>query len=185
MCHLDNPPPSRLEVVSRLRKGDILTHCFRPFPNAPARMRDGAVREEIIAARERGVIFDIGHGQGSFGFVTAEAMISAGFLPECISSDVHVLSIDGSAQSQLNTLSKFLALGVSLNDVIAASTSGPATAIGRPELGSLTPGSPGDATVLHLNEGNFEFTDVQGLTRTGNTQLTGYARVLGGRWHNP
>ncbi|MBT4406239.1 MAG: amidohydrolase family protein, partial [Acidiferrobacteraceae bacterium] len=98
---------------------------------------------------------------------------------------VHVLSIDGSAQSQLNTLSKFLALGVSLNDVIAASTSGPATAIGRPELGSLTPGSPGDATVLHLNEGNFEFTDVQGLIRTGNTQLTGYARVLGGRWHNP
>ena len=184
MCHLDNPPPSRLEVVSRLRKGDILTHCFRPFPNAPARMRDGAVREEIIAARERGVIFDIGHGGGSFGFVTAEAMIGAGFLPDCISSDVHVLSIDGSAQSQLNTLSKFLALGVSLNDVIAASTSGPAAAIGRPELGSLVPGSPGDATVLHLDEGSFEFTDVEGLIRTGNTRLAGDARVLGGRWHS-
>ena len=184
MCHLDNPPPSRLEVVSRLRKGDILTHCFRPFPNAPARMRDGAVREEIIAARERGVIFDIGHGQGSFGFVTAEAMIAAGFLPECISSDVHVLSIDGSAQSQLNTLSKFLALGVSLKDVIAASTSGPAAAIGRPELGSLKPGSPGDATILHLDKGSFEFTDVEGLIRTGNARLIGDARVLGGRWHS-
>jgi dihydroorotase len=184
MCHLDNPPPSRLEVVSRLRKGDILTHCFRPFPNAPARMRDGAVREEIIAARERGVIFDIGHGQGSFGFVAAEAMIGAGFLPECISSDVHVLSLDGSAQSQLNTLSKFLALGVSLSDVIAASTSGPAAAIDRPELGSLKPGSPGDATVLNLDEGSFEFTDVEGLIRTGNTRLTGDARVLGGCWHS-
>ena len=184
MCHLDNPPPSRLEVVSRLRKGDILTHCFRPFPNAPARMRDGAVREEIIAARERGVIFDIGHGQGSFGFVTAEAMIAADFLPECISSDVHVLSIDGSAQSQLNTMSKFLALGGSLNDVIAASTSGPASAIGRPSLGSLLPGTPGDATVLNFDQGDFEFTDVQGLVRTGNSRLTCEARVLSGRWHS-
>ena len=70
-----------------------------------------------------------------------------------------------------------------MNDVIAASTSGPATAIGRPELGSLVPGSPGDATVLHLDEGSFEFADVEGLVRTGNTRLTGDARVLGGRWH--
>src|SRR6202011_4909457 len=71
MAHLDHPPPSRLEVVSRLRRGDILTHCFRPFPNAPA-APDGSVREEIAAARERGVVFDIGHGGGSFGFRTAE-----------------------------------------------------------------------------------------------------------------
>ena len=69
MAHLDAPPPSRHEVVSRLRPGDILTHCFRPFPNAPVRA-DGRVRDEIIAARARGVIFDIGHGGGSFGFGT-------------------------------------------------------------------------------------------------------------------
>ena len=116
--------------------------------------------------------------------VTAEAMIAADFLPECISSDVHVLSIDGSAQSQLNTLSKFLALGVSLNDVIAASTSGPASAIGRPDLGSLIPGTPGDATVLNLDQGDFEFTDVEGLVRTGNSRLTCEARVLSGSWHS-
>ncbi len=88
MAHLDHPPPSRLEVLSRLRKGDILTHCFRPFPNAPAGP-DGRVREEVAAARERGVVFDIGHGGGSFGFRTAEAMLAAGFLPDVISSDVH------------------------------------------------------------------------------------------------
>ena len=98
------PPPSRLEVVSRLRPGDVLTHCFRPFPGAPAR-GDGAVREEIIAARERGVLFDIGHGKGSFGFATAESMLAAGFKPDCVSSDVHTLSIHGPAHDQLVTMS--------------------------------------------------------------------------------
>src|SRR6516225_3580725 len=88
MAHLDYPPPSRREVLSRLRKGDVLTHCFRPYPNAPYQP-GGGVREEVMAARERGVIFDIGHGGGSFGFGTTRAMLDAGFLPDCISSDVH------------------------------------------------------------------------------------------------
>ena len=110
MCHLDHPPPSRMEVVTRLRPGDVMTHCFRPFPGAPARARDGAIREEIVAARERGVLFDIGHGAGSFGFVTAEAMLAGGFQPDCISSDIHVLSIDGPVYNQLVTLSKFLGI---------------------------------------------------------------------------
>jgi dihydroorotase len=88
MAHLDNPPPSRLEVLTRLRRGDILTYCFRPFPNAPVQ-QDGRIREEVLEGRRRGVIFDIGHGSGSFGFRTAEAMLIAGFLPDVISSDVH------------------------------------------------------------------------------------------------
>ncbi len=182
MCHLDNPPPSRLEVVSRLRPGDVMTHCFRPFPGAPARARDGEVREEIIAARERGVVFDIGHGAGSFGFVTAEAMLEAGFKPDCISSDVHTMSIDGPAYDELVTLSKFLALGMSLPDVIAAATQGPANAIGKPELGSLAIGTPGDATILDIAEGRFEFEDVKGLTREGARRLVLRGMVLGGRW---
>ncbi len=77
MAHLDAPPPSRHEVVSRLRPGDILTHCFRPFPNAPVRA-DGKVRDEILAARARGVIFDIGHGGGSFGFGTTREHAGGG-----------------------------------------------------------------------------------------------------------
>ena len=182
MCHLDNPPPSRLEVVTRLRPGDVMTHCFRPFPGAPARARDGAVREEIIAARERGVLFDIGHGAGSFGFVTAEAMLEAGFQPDCISSDVHSISIDGPAYDELVTLSKFLALGMPLPDVIAAATRGPAQAIDKPELGSLAIGTPGDATVLDLAEGRFEFEDVKGLTREGRQRLVLEGMVLGGHW---
>ena len=171
MCHLDNPPPSRLAVVNRLRPGDIMTHCFRPFPGAPARARDGSVREEIVAARERGVLFDIGHGAGSFGFVSAEAMMSAGFKPDCISSDVHTLSIRGPAYDQLVTLSKFLALGMSLPEVIHASTAGPAQAIGKPGLGTLDVGTPGDISVLRLETGEFEFQDVHGLTRSGRERL--------------
>ena len=182
MCHLDNPPPSRMEVVSRLRPGDVMTHCFRPWPGAPARARDGFVREEIVAARERGVLFDIGHGAGSFGFVTAEAMLAGGFQPDCISSDIHVMSIDGPVYNQLVTLSKFLALGMPLVDVIKASTTGPANAIARPQLGTLALDTPADVTILRLVEGDFEFEDCQGLIRKGHQSLALEGMVLGGRW---
>jgi dihydroorotase len=184
MCHLDFPPPSRLEVVTRLRKGDVLTHCFRPFPNAPV-APEGGVREEIAAARERGVIFDIGHGQGSFGFGTARAMLAAGFLPDVISSDVHSLSIDGPAFDLLHTLSKFLVLGVPLPQVIRAATSAPAAAIKRPELGSLKPGSIGDATLIAIEEGEFTYHDVLAEPLKGNKKLAARGVVLGGKWWHP
>jgi dihydroorotase len=184
MCHLDFPPPSRLEVVSRLRKGDVLTHCFRPFPNAPAKP-EGGVREEIAAARERGVIFDIGHGQGSFGFGTARAMLAAGFLPDVISSDVHSLSIDGPAFDLLHTLSKFLVLGVPLPQVIKAATSAPAAAIGRPDLGTFKPGSVGDATLISIEEGDFTYHDVLAEPLKGNKKLAAKGVVIGGRWWHP
>ena len=108
MTHLDAPPPYRSEVMPLLRKGDILTHCFRPFPNTPV-APGGAVREDVLAARERGVVFDIGHGKGSFGYETAMAMLTRDFLPDVISSDIHVVSIDGPAYDLLTTMSKFLA----------------------------------------------------------------------------
>ncbi|HEV3176248.1 MAG TPA: amidohydrolase/deacetylase family metallohydrolase [Stellaceae bacterium] len=184
MCHLDFPPPSRLEVVTRLRKGDVLTHCFRPFPNAPV-APEGGVREEIAAARERGVIFDIGHGQGSFGFGTARAMLAAGFLPDVISSDVHSLSIDGPAFDLLHTLSKFLVLGVPLPQVIKAATSAPAAAINRPELGSFKPGSVGDATLISVDEGEFTYHDVLAEPLRGSKKLAARGVVLGGKWWHP
>jgi len=181
MAHLDNPPPSRLEVVSRLRKGDILTHCFRPFPNAPA-APDGSVREEIAAARERGVVFDIGHGGGSFGFRTAEAMLAAGFLPDVISSDVHALSINGPAYDQITTMSKLLSLGMSLNDVIRAGTIAAAKAVGHDDIGHLSPGAAGDATVIDLAEGAFEYRDVLGESRQGLSRLMASGLVVNGKW---
>ena len=184
MAHLDHPPPSRLEVLSRLRRGDILTHCFRPFPNAPV-LPDGRIREEVSEARRRGVIFDIGHGGGSFGFRTAEGMLAAGFLPDVISSDVHALSIKGPAFDQLVTVSKFLCLGMDLTEVIRASTLAPAAALGRADLGRLEIGAVGDATVLELVEGNFDYRDVLGEVRSGRWRLKARGLVVAGRWWHP
>jgi dihydroorotase len=180
MAHLDNPPPSRLEVLSRLRRGDILTHCFRPFPNAPVG-EDGRIREEVLEARRRGVIFDIGHGGGSFGFRTAEGMLAAGFLPDVISSDVHSLSINGPAFDQLVTMSKFLSLGMELADVIGASTAAPAAALGRSDIGRLEIGAVGDATLLELAEGEFDYRDVLGESRSGRWRLKVRGLVVAGR----
>ncbi len=184
MAHLDNPPPSRLEVLARLRRGDFLTHCFRPFPNAPVQ-QDGRIREEVLEARRRGVIFDIGHGSGSFGFRTAEAMLTAGFPPDVISSDVHALSIKGPAFDQLVTMSKFLCLGLELIDVIRASTAAPAAALGRTDIGRLEIGAVGDATVLELAEGDFEYRDVLGEARTGRRRLNARGLVVTGGWWYP
>ena len=184
MAHLDNPPPSRVEVLARLRRGDILTHCFRPFPNAPVK-EDGGIWEEVLEARRRGVVFDIGHGSGSFGFRTAEAMLAAGFLPDVISSDVHALSINGPAFDQLVTMSKFLCLGMELVDVIRAGTAVPAAALGRTDLGRLDVGAVGDATVLELAEGEFEYRDVLGEVRAARQELKLRGVVVGGRWWHP
>ena len=184
MAHLDNPPPSRLEVLTRLRRGDILTHCFRPFPNAPVQ-QNGQIREEVLEARRREVIFDVGHGSGSFGFRTTEAMLAAGFPPDVISSDVHALSIKGPAFDQLVTMSKFLCLGMELVDAIRASTAGPAAALRRTDIGRLEIGAVGDASVLELAEGNFEYRDVLGETRTGRQRLKARGLVVAGRWWHP
>jgi dihydroorotase len=184
MAHLDNPPPARHEVVSRLRPGDILTHCFRPFPNAPVRA-DGRVRDEILAARQRGVIFDIGHGGGSFGFGTTRKMLAAGFLPDVISSDVHAISIEGPAFDLLTTMSKFLCLGVDLATVIKLATVNPAAAIKRPDLGTLRVGSVGEATVIDQANGKFDYTDCIGEQLPGDKRLLSAGVVLAGRWWHP
>jgi len=170
MAHLDHPPPSRMEVLSRLRPGDVLTHCYRPFPAAPTTM-DGRVRDEVLAAKDMGVIFDIGHGKGSFSWQVAEAMMAAGLPPDCISSDVHTMSLPGPAVDQLVTLSKFLHLGMDLSDIIAASTINPAKAMGRPELGGLAVGGPGDATLLRIDHGAFPLTDANGVTVEARRRL--------------
>ena len=184
MAHLDAPPPSRREVVERLRPGDILTHCFRPFPNAPVRA-DGKVRDEILAARARGVIFDIGHGAGSFGFATTRGMLAAGFLPDVISSDVHTISIEGPAFDLLTTMSKFLCLGVDLSTVVKLATQTPAAAIKRPDLGTLRVGAPGEAAVLEISAGRFEYADSIGERLVGDQRLVSAGVVLAGRWWHP
>lgn len=184
MAHLDHPPPSRLEVLSRLRPGDVLTHCYRPFPSAPT-TPDGRVRDEVLAAREKGVIFDIGHGKGSFGWDVAAAMLAGGMPPDTISSDVHAMSQYGPAYDQLVTMTKFLHLGMPVPEIVAASTINAAKAVGRPELGGLAVGGPGDATLLRIEEGAFPLTDANGVTVEASKRfkLAGYVRD--GGWRAP
>jgi len=184
MCHIDHPPPSYEEVLDMLRPGDVLTHAFRPFPNSPA-TQQGTVKREVLEARKRGVKFDIGHGKGSFAFKTARAMLANGFLPDTISSDVHQLCINGPAYDQVTTMSKFLCLGVPLGDVIAASTVNAAMALKRPELGSLKPGSVGDATILSVREGRFDYVDVVGELLEGDRKINSDGVVVAGRWWHP
>jgi dihydroorotase len=184
MCHIDFPPPNYEEVLERLRPGDVLTHAFRPFPNAPVD-HQGKVKDAVLRARERGVLFDIGHGKASFAFKTARAMLANGFWPDTISSDIHKLCIDGPAFDQVTTLSKFLCMGMPLPDVIAATTVNTATALKRPELGTLKTGRIGDATLLSIREGAFDYVDAVGEHMTGDKRIASAGVVLAGRWWHP
>jgi dihydroorotase len=184
MAHIDHPPPSYEDVLARLRPGDVLTHAFRPFPNTPTTAQ-GTVKRVVLDARERGVLFDIGHGKGSFAFKTARAMLANGFSPDTISSDIHALCIDGPAFDQVTTLSKFLCMGMPLAEVIAASTVNAAMALRRPELGSLKVGSVGDATLISIREGQFDYVDVVGEHMTGDRKIFSEGVVIGGRWWHP
>lgn len=184
MSHLDFPPPTRSDVLDRLRPGDILTHCFRSFPNAPA-TRDGRVRDEVLAARERGVLFDVGHGRGAFSFGTARAMLGNGFMPDTISSDLHALCISPNFDL-LITMSKFLCLGMPLVEVVRAVTSGPAVALRRKSLGTFQPGVATDASIIELRTGEFEYQDVDGVKLSGRQRLYPTGLVLkGGWWDGP
>ena len=184
MAHIDEPPPSYEDVIARLRPGDVLTHAFRPFPNSPATAQ-GTVKPAVLAARKRGVLFDIGHGMGSFAFKTARAMLANGFAPDTISSDVHALCINGPAFDQVTTMSKFLCLGMSLPEVIKASTENAAFALKRPELGNLKPGSVGDATLLSVEQGSFDYVDVVGEHLAGQQRIVSRGVVINGAWWHP
>jgi len=181
MVHIDEPPPSYEAVVDKLRPGDVLTHCFRPFPNTPVSAQ-GAIKPAVLEARKRGVIFDIGHGKGSFSFKVARQMLAGGFEPDTISSDVHQLCINGPAYDQVTTMTKFLHLGMSLPDVVARSTVNAAHALNRPDLGTFKAGAEGDATILSLREGAFDLVDVVGEKVTAGSKLFSEGVVLGGKW---
>ena len=181
MAHLDDPPPSRNEVLSRLRPGDVLTHCFRPFPNAPIRA-DGNIWEEVQQARNRGVVFDIGHGMRSFGFPVARGMLAKGFLPDVISSDVHSLNVDGPVYDLLATLSKFYSLGMDLPALVKTATCAPAAVLGRSDLGTLRPGAAADATVIAIEEGSFDYHDCFGEVLNAPQRLACRGIVQGGTW---
>lgn len=180
MAHIGGPPPGYGDVVSLLRPGDILTHCYRPDPNSGIG-EDGKILPEILEARERGVIFDIAHGMGAFGYHSADTALAQNFPPDVISSDVHVVCVDGPAYDLMHTMSKLMSCGMTAPEVIARATNRPALAIQRPELGHLGEGAVADISVLRVDEAEFTFADVRGVERKGDRLLQPVAVYLAGK----
>jgi len=166
-------PPERSYpdlILKKLRPGDIHTHVFaQQFPIVGEGCK---VYEHIWQARERGVIFDLGHGAGSFWFRNAVPALSDGFAPDSISTDLHMANINGPVVSMLTTMSKYLSMGMSLEDVIARSTVAPAREIGRPDLGTLSVGACADIAVLEHLRGEFGYTDCGRAKIVGAEKLT-------------
>jgi dihydroorotase len=158
-------------VSKKLRPGDISTHMYIDF--IPMLDSQGHVNPYLFEAQKRGVIFDVGHGGGSFVFNQAIPAVQQGFLPNSISTDLHIGSMNAGMKEMTNVMSKFLNIGMSLPDVILRSTWQPAKEIHHEDLGSLSIGSDADVAVLRLEKGKFGFVDSLGgrLRRRSETRL--------------
>jgi dihydroorotase len=166
-------------ILNKLRPGDIHTHVFaQQFPIID---ENGKVYAHLFQARERGVIFDLGHGAGSFWFRNAVPALADGFPPDSISTDLHMGNINGPVVSMLTTMSKVLSMGMPLQEVIMRSTVTPAHEIGHPELGTLSVGAEADVAVFKHLQGTFGFTDCGGARLRGKEKLECAMTVRAGK----
>jgi len=157
-------------LTRKLRPGDIYTHCYSGLRHELD--ENGNVNPGMIEGRKRGVIFDVGHGSGSFAWRIAMPAMKQGFIPDSISTDLHVSSMNSGMKDMLNVMDKFLAMGMSVDEVVRRSTWNPAREIQHEELGNLSVGAPADVAVLKLETGKFGFTDMYGARLQANQKLT-------------
>jgi dihydroorotase len=166
----DHPERPLAELLTKkLRPGDIYTHCYSGLRRELT--DDGKVNPGMFAGRDRGIIFDVGHGGGSFAWRIVVPAIQQHFLPDSISTDLHIGSMNSGMKDMLNVMGKFLALGISLDDVIRLSTWNPAREIHHEELGNLSVGSTADVAVLRVEKGDFGFVDMYGARLKGQQRL--------------
>ena len=181
MLHIGDTDLPLREILESLRPGDIVTHCFTPRPNGIVDA-NGKVLPEVLEARQRGILFDVGHGAFHFGFDLTEKCLQQGFLPDSISSDLAGRSTNGPTFDLTTTLSKFLLLGLSVDKVLELATIKPAHTFDYGlELGTLKPGNAADISILELRDGEFEFVDATGSKRTGRQKLFATAAVRDGK----
>jgi dihydroorotase len=188
MCHIGGveTPELMSQVLDLLRAGDILTHSYSGAPNIAGKftniVQDGKLLPAALAAKQRGVVFDLGHGGGSFDYTVAEAAIAAGAAPDTISSDIHVYSGNTPGMPYLTwVMSKFLNMGFTLEQVVAMATTNPAKVINRaPKLGTLQVGAPADLSMLEVAEGPVEFVDTRNNKRQGKVHLKPAGVVMAG-----
>src|SRR5229473_2577317 len=188
MCHIGGVETRELmsQILDTLRAGDILTHAYSGAPNIGGAftniVQDGRLLPAALAAKQRGVIFDVGHGGGSFDYTVAEPAIAQGCPPDTISSDIHVFSGNSPGVPYLpNVMSKFMILGFSLEQVVAMATAAPAKIINRaPKIGTLQIGAPGDVAIMELVEGPVSFLDTRNNKRDGKAYLKPVQTVING-----
>lgn len=181
MCHIGRAPGALSDVLDALRPGDVLTHAYSGAGNNV--VQNGRLLPAALAAKQRGVLIDVGHGGGSFDFTVAEPAIAQGLVPDTISSDIHGASINSPGYPTLPwVMSKFLALGFSLEQVVAKATVEPARIIDRvPGLGTLQVGAPADVAVLDVVDGAVELVDTMKNVRSGSRKLVPWLTVRAGR----
>ncbi len=185
MVHVGDTPVPLAEILDELRPGDVITHCYHGREEGILDTR-GMVIQAARRAAARGVLFDVGHGKGSFSFRVARQALSQGFRPGTISSDLHVYNLDGPVFDLATTMSKFLHLGLSLDEVVALTTAAPAQVIGHDRaLGTLRPGAAGDVTLLALREELSTLEDSVGERVEGTQRLVPSGTVRAGRWVPP
>ncbi len=185
MIHPNASPLTFSDMLNELRSGDIVTHCFHRSDTGILDS-EGSLRKEARKAAEDGILFDVGHGKGSFDFKVAEAAIAQNFKPGTISSDLHKYNVDGPVYDLVTTVSKFHHLGLSLDECLERVTAAPARAMGMlGEIGTLQPGARADIAVLELKQGRFEMTDTHNVTRTVDTELATVSTIKGGRLYAP
>ncbi len=188
MCHIGGVENRALmsQILDLLRPGDVLTHCYSGSPNNTGEftniVQDGKLLPAALAAKQRGVVFDVGHGGGSFDYTVAEAAIAQGCPPDTISSDIHVFSANSPGMPYLPwVMSKFVGLGIPLERVIAMATATPARVIGKVAgLGTLRVGAPADLSLLEVVEGAVSFVDTRNNRREGKMFLRPAGTVTGG-----
>jgi len=181
MVHIGDSYSPLPQILRRLRKGDILTHCFTGRPNGPLDA-NGKLIPEMLDCRERGVLFDVGDGGPHLSLDVAEKCLQQDFLPDTIGTDLGGLSINGPVYDLVTELSKFLAIGLTVDQVIERVTLRPTRMFNfGVELGTLRPGSVADITILEVREGQFTFTDSTGKKRTGSQKLQSVAAILAGK----
>lgn len=169
--------------LEHLRPGDIFTHTFAYGPKDRETVVDdnGIVKPFIFDAQKKGIIFDVGHGGGAFFWRQAVPAIKQGFKPNVISTDLHSDSMNGGMKDMANVMSKFLNIGLTLEEVIEKSTASPARVINRPELGNLSVGAEADVAVFSLKKGEFGFTDVRRNTLKGTQKLDAELTIRAGK----
>src|SRR3989440_1860730 len=188
MVHIGGVETGELmsQILDLMRPGDVLTHAYSGAPNLAGAftniVQDGKLLPAALAAKQRGVLFDVGHGGGGFDFTVAEVALPAGCPPDTISSDIHVFSGNSPGIPFLpNVMSKFMAMGYSLEQVVTMTTTNPAKIINRaPNIGTLHIGAPADLAIMEVVEGPVEFVDTRNNKRQGKVHLKPSGAVLAG-----